>query len=123
MEPIILKGKIVHGKALGRTVGMPTANLCIEEGNVPDTGVYATEIMIGGESFISVTNIGARPSVDSETHITIETYIMDFDEDIYGEDVILKVYRYLRPVMQFANLQEVQKQVQIDMQTAKKYFE
>jgi len=122
-EPIILSGTIVHGKALGRTVGMPTANLCVEEGSIPKDGVYATRITINNETFVSVTNIGRRPSVDQESCVTVETFIVDFDKDVYGENAVLQVCKYLRPIKKFANLQEVQKQVQKDVKAAKIYFE
>lgn len=122
-KPITLSGKIVHGKALGRTVGMPTANLSVEAGVIPEDGVYATRITINNETFIGVTNIGRRPSVDQETYATVETFIMDFDKDVYGENAVLQVCKYLRPIRKFANLQEVKKQVQKDVKAARIYFE
>ena len=121
-EPVILSGKVVHGKALGRTVGMPTANLCIEEGTIPEDGVYATRILIDGQSYISVTNIGRRPTVDEEAYRTVETYIIDFDKEIYGEHAVLEVYKLLRSVQKFESLKEVQKQVQKDVEMTKIYF-
>ena len=87
-EPIILSGKVVQGKALGRTVGMPTANLLIADGTMPENGVYVTRIRIGNEAYASVTNIGRRPTVDDEAHITVETHIIDFDREIYGEQAV-----------------------------------
>lgn len=121
--PYIVSGKIVHGKALGRTVGMPTANLYVANETLPESGVYATRIRIGEKIFGSVTNIGTRPSVDSEQRITVETYIFDFQEDIYGEIVTLEICKFLRPVQKFNNLKEVQEQVQKDILEAKTYFE
>jgi riboflavin kinase/FMN adenylyltransferase len=121
-EPIILSGKVVHGKALGRTVGMPTANLCIEDGTIPEDGVYATRISVQGKTYTSVTNIGRRPTVDDESYITVETFIIDFNEDIYGQFVELEVYKFLRPIHKFSSLEEVQKQVNKDIEEAKTYF-
>ena len=121
-EPVVLSGKVVRGKALGRTVGMPTANLCITEGTMPEEGVYATRIRIGDGVYTSVTNIGRRPTVDDESYITVETFIIDFDKDIYGEQAILEVHQFLRPIQKFDSLQEVQMQVQQDVEMAKIYF-
>ena len=121
-EPVILIGKVVRGKALGRTVGMPTANLCITEGISPEEGVYATRIQIGDVVYTSVTNIGRRPTVDDESYITVETFIIDFDKEIYGERAILEVHQFLRPIQKFESLQDVQKQVQRDVDMAKIYF-
>ena len=120
--PIIWTGEVVHGKALGRTVGMPTANLCIENEALPKAGVYATRIQIGEKVYHSVTNIGKRPTVDQDQHITVETFVFDFDEDIYGERVRLEVCKFLRPVQKFQNLEEVHEQVEKDILKAKIYF-
>lgn len=121
--PCCLTGEVVHGKALGRTVGMPTANLKILDKELPEPGVYATRIRIRGEVFLSVTNIGTRPSVDSAEDITVETYIMDFRKDIYGEHVILEVIEFLRPVQKFESLKDVQRQVEKDVLRAQECFE
>ena len=121
-EPVILIGKVVRGKALGRTVGMPTANLCITEGTMPEEGVYATRIRIGDGVYTSVTNIGRRPTVDDESYITVETFILDFNEEIYGQFVKLEVYKFLRPIQKFSSLEEVQKQVEKDIEETKNYF-
>ena len=122
-EPIILSGKVVHGKALGRTVGMPTANLCVEKGTIPEDGVYATRIRIGDGVYTSVTNIGRRPTVDDGSYITVETFIIDFNKEIYGEEAILEVHKFLRPIHKFSSLKEVQKQVQKDVEMTKIYFQ
>lgn len=122
MFPIFLEGEVVHGKALGRTVGMPTANLCITSGELPELGVYATRIELDGCIYDSVTNIGKRPSVDESEHVTVETYILDFSGEIYGKTVRLEICKFLRPVMRFASLKAVREQVEKDILEAKKYF-
>ena len=124
VKPLILIGKIEHGKGLGKTVGMPTANLCIEDmSKLPKYGVYATRIFVGDQGYDSVTNIGMRPSVDGEETVTVETYILDFAGDIYGEEVRLEVHQYLRPTQKFQGIEEVQKQVEKDVKNAKKYLD
>lgn len=123
MEKIfVLTGEIVHGKGLGRTVGMPTANLAVHNQQLPAPGVYATQIIIGEQRYDSVTNIGTRPSVDQEEYETVETCILDFEADIYGKQVVLEGVRFLRPIQRFASLQEVQAQVQIDIKESKNIF-
>ncbi len=118
----VIHGKVVHGKALGRTVGMPTANIAADEKKLPASGVYATKLIYDGKKLDSVTNIGRRPSVDEEKHITVETYIFDFAREIYDAEVALEIHKFIRPVMKFENLAEVQEQVQKDMLEVKKYF-
>ena len=122
MFPIFLEGEVVHGKALGRTVGMPTANLRISSGELPELGVYATRFELDGCIYASVTNIGKRPSVDESEHVTVETYILDFSGEIYGKTVRLEICKFLRPVMRFASLKAVREQVEKDILEAKKYF-
>ena len=116
----ILKGTIMHGKALGRTVGMPTANLQVTEGELPAAGVYATRIKVYDKWFLAVTNIGNRPTVDEDKEITIESFIVDFDQNIYGQEVVLEVLEYLRPIQKFSGLDAVFEQVKKDVEKAKK---
>ena len=118
--PIFLTGKVVHGKGLGRTVAMPTANLCPEQKELPEEGVYASYIMVGERRLRAVTNVGTRPSVDQENVPTIESHILDFDENIYGQRVELELVQYLRPIRKFAGLDEVWEQVKKDIKEAKK---
>ena len=118
--PIILKGNVVKGKGLGRTVGMPTANLKIYEGTLPESGVYLTRIKVEGKVYNSLTNIGKRPSVDDGSDVSVETLILDFNRDIYGKDVVLEILEFLRPVLKFASLLEVREQVEEDILEAKK---
>lgn len=119
--PVILTGKIVHGKGLGRTVGMPTANLQVADGSMlPENGVYATRILIDDKAYQAVTNIGLRPTVDCDRCVTVEAHILDFDGDIYGENVVLEVHKFLRPVQKFGSLEEVHAQVEKDIKEARK---
>lgn len=119
--PII--GVIEKGKGLGRTVGMPTANLRVSDCKLrPPNGVYATTCYIRGRMHIGLTNIGKRPTVDNDDRITIETFIMDFDEDIYGETMVLLIDFYIRGVEKFSSLEEVKNQVSKDIEVAKKFY-
>lgn len=118
----VLVGEIVHGKGLGRTVGMPTANLQVMRGKLPEEGVYATRVKIAGKTWDSITNIGRRPSVDDEKTITVEIFIFDFEQDIYGEIVELEIYKFLRGVKKFKDLQAVKEQVKKDLIEASEYF-
>ena len=121
--PICLTGSVVHGKAKGRTVGMPTANLAVsEQTKLPEEGVYASRVFIGEEVYLGVTNIGTRPSVDDREEITIETLILDFDRDVYGEEITLKLHAFLRPTLRFESLQAVRLQVEKDSLKVRELF-
>ena len=123
-HPYIMIGEVEHGKALGRTVGMPTANLSSVEDKIkPLDGVYATVVHVDDELYKSMTNIVKRPTVDSYDYVTIEAFILDFSRDIYGKTLVLEVHQFVRGVQKFANLEEVQKQVQKDIQKVREVFE
>lgn len=119
--PITLTGKVVHGKGLGRTVGMPTANLHITDGELPAAGVYAGRVEVEGKIYKAVTNIGKRPSVDQDQQVTVESFIMDFEGNLYGKQMKLELVKYLRPVQKFSGLEGVLEQVKKDIAEAKKY--
>lgn len=123
-HPYIMIGKVEHGKALGRTVGMPTANLGVADFKLkPPSGVYATSVHVDGEVFKAMTNIGKRPSVDDYDYMTIEAFILDFERDIYGKKIILGVCQFVRGVQKFSNLEEVQRQVQKDIRKVRAVFQ
>ena len=122
-HPYFMLGKVVHGKALGRTVGMPTANLKIYgTKRRPPDGVYGTRTSIEGKYYSGVTNVGLRPSVDDLPEITIETMLADFDRDIYGEKIITEFPFYIREIQKFDGIEAVWRQVQKDMAQALEYF-
>lgn len=121
--PYRITGPVVHGKAKGRTVGMPTVNLGItEETALPPLGVYATLIYIRERVFMGVTNVGTRPSVDSEDTITVETLILDFNEDIYDQEIAVEFHRYIRPIKKMESLEAVQLQVERDSLVVRELF-
>ena len=112
----IMQGTVVHGKAAGRKHGMPTANLGVAENKLfPPHGVYATLSKMEGTFFRGMTNIGLRPSDDDIPIATIETWLLNFSRDIYGKRITLEVYKYIRGVVKFANLDEVRKQIDKDV--------
>ena len=115
-QPFTLWGDVIHGKALGRRFGMPTANLKLPENKIiPKHGVYATLSNIDGVWIKGLTNIGRRPSVDDHTHVSIETYLLDFSGNLYGKEVRLELHHYIRSVKKFNNLEEVTQQVKLDI--------
>ena len=121
--PCRITGPVVHGKAKGRTVGMPTVNLGVEEGTVlPPLGVYATLVHIGERIFMGVTNVGTRPSVDNEERITVETLILDFDEDIYDQVITVEFHRHIRPIKKMESLEAVRLQVERDSLAVRDLF-
>ncbi len=117
-----ITGEVVSGKKLGRTIGVPTANILPEnEKLLPPNGVYISKIAINGEIFLSVSNVGINPTVESK-QLVVETNILDFDRDIYGEVVTVELLEFVRGEVKFENVEALKKQLHEDILSAREYF-
>ena len=116
-----LHGVVVEGNRLGRTLGFPTANMQLYEPLklVPANGVYAVDVQTLGKSFRGMCNIGVRPTVASGNARTIETHILDFDEDIYGLDISLSFVRRIRDERRFPSLEALSAQLAADREAVR----
>ena len=116
-----LHGVVVEGNRLGRTLGFPTANMQLYEPLklVPANGVYAVDVQTLGKSFRGMCNIGVRPTVASGSARTIETHILDFDEDIYGLDISLSFVRRIRDERRFPSLEALSAQLAADREAVR----
>lgn len=122
-RPYCLSGEIIDGKKLGRTIGFPTANMLIpEEMTVPKDGVYLTKTYINGNGYYGITDIGTKPTVGKHSRGT-ETYIFDFESEIYGETVKIELLEYLRGEQKFDSVDELIKQISADAEKAKNIIE
>jgi len=116
----VLPGTVVLGEQRGRTIGAPTANLEVwPEQIIPANGVYAAWARLGGESFPAATNIGQRPTFAGEA-ITIEAHLLDFNREIYGNQLELAFEKRLRPERKFSGLEELTKQIQADIDATRR---
>ena len=115
-----LKGVVVAGNRLGRTIGFPTANMKLYEPLklVPGRGVYVVEAEVLGQKYRGMTNIGLRPTVGG-TSTTIETHILDFDEDIYGLPLHITFLRRLRDEIHFPSLDALKAQLEMDREACR----
>ena len=115
-----LEGKVGVGDQRGRTLGFPTANIKVQsEQAMPKDGIYVTVTHAQGKQLRSVTNIGVRPTFDGLKHL-IETYIMDFDGKLYGEELRIDLIARLRDEMKFKNVEELIDQMKLDVEQAEK---
>jgi len=122
-HPHILSGTVLHGQKLGRTLGVPTANLVIPaEIVIPKQGVYACKVLLDGKRYTAVANVGTRPTV-SGSGITVEPWILDFEGDLYGKALQLEFYRFLRQEVKFSDLSSLQNQIRQDAEETRHYFE
>lgn len=116
-----LDGIVIHGHMVGRTIGIPTANLFVDKRvALPPQGVYAAMVYCNEQELVGVLNIGMRPTVDNGTDISIEVHILDFDRDIYGEHLMISICHWLRGEVKFSGLEQLKQQINKDIDTTKK---
>jgi len=120
--PYLIKGKVVHGNRIGRTLGFPTVNLLPgEEKLLPPNGVYRSEVLVGARLYQAITNIGCKPTVAEEKKVVgAESYLYDFSEEIYDREIEVSLYEFKRPERQFASLDELKQQLKKDIEEGKK---
>lgn len=123
-RPYFIKGEVVSGKQLGRTLGFPTLNMHSRLHKLyPDLGVYVTRTWIHGKAYRSVTNVGHNPTVTDEEKLKIETFVLDFDEKIYGEEVVVEFLDRIRHEIKFDSLNALIQEMKEDVQYTERYFE
>lgn len=123
-QPYTITGEVMHGRRIGRTLGMPTTNMYAPSNKLlPPNGVYASKTRIDGIDYEGVTNIGFKPTVGGETKKGIETYMFNFDGDLYGRSIELALYHYQRPELKFDSLEELRLTMLEDIKEAKAYFQ
>jgi riboflavin kinase/FMN adenylyltransferase len=120
-RPYTVNGPVVPGDGRGRTIGIPTANLRVwEEKQLPRSGVYVCQAMVGTRSFGAVTNIGVRPTFDHRTmNLQVETHLLDLKEDLYGQEIQLGFLHRLRDEHRFSGPQALVAQIQRDIERAR----
>lgn len=121
-RPYGVEGVIVRGNRRGHTIGFPTANLKPRNRVVPKKGVYATATLVEGTWRRSITNIGVRPTFDDGSEVSIETYIFDFDGDLYGDVLRVRFLHRIRDEQKFSGIEELKAQIQKDTRHALNYF-
>ena len=119
----MLTGTVVTGRRLGRSLGFPTANIELPQGViVPRHGVYACRAYVGEKRYMAVCNVGNRPTVQGH-QVRTETWLLDFDGDLYGQSVTLEFMYFLRPEQRFESLDALKKAVLCDAENTRKFFE
>ena len=122
-RPYAVFGEVLHGKKLGRTLGFPTMNL-IPSGEklLPVYGVYVTRTKVDGQWFDGITNIGLRPTVDSDEQVSVETHLFSYEGDLYGKQVEVQFLTFLRPERKFPDVDSLQGAMKEDVKNAKGYL-
>ena len=122
-HPHVLTGEVVSGRKLGRTLGIPTANISIPDGVVQlPFGVYACKALVEGSTYLAVTNIGNRPTVGGH-RVTVEPWLLDFEGDLYGKALTLEFFRFLRPETKFPTLDALKEEILKNAAETRNFFE
>ena len=121
----LFSGTVTHGKKLGRLLGCPTANQRLPQELLELAhGVYATWVTLDdGDGYLAVTNVGSRPSLDDGHHITVESWLQDYEGDLYDRTLRVEFCKFLRPEQKFGSLDELVAAVKKDGKAARAYFE
>ena len=116
--PYYIKGRVLHGRADGRKIGFPTANIVIDgEKIIPRYGVYRTAMVVDGKIYSGVSNVGVCPTFGG-SEIRLETHLIGFDGDLYGKDITVYMLGYIREEKCFSSIDELKMQIIIDKNTA-----
>lgn len=124
-HPYVMAGAVRHGKGLGGKLGFPTVNLMMEQGKlVPAFGVYAAKVTLpDGKTYEGATNIGIRPSVSDGGGVTVETFLLDFQGDLYEKELKVELFHHLRWEKHFESLEELKAEVLKNAAQVHRYFQ
>lgn len=121
-RPYGVEGVIIRGDRRGHAIGFPTANLHPHNRVIPKYGVYASATLIDGDWRRSITNIGVRPTFGSDTEPSIESYVFDFDRELYGDVLRVRFLHRIRDEKRFGGVDELKRQIYRDVERALNYF-
>lgn len=122
-RPYFLAGRVIKGQGRGKQIGFPTANMDYDkELIIPANGVYVTQTTIRDMTYNSVTNIGINPTFNMGQVINIETHLLDFNRDIYGEEMRVSFLKKIRDEKKFSSVNDLIYQIDMDAKAAKDFF-
>lgn len=120
--PYRVSAKVVHGRQLGRKLGMPTANLLPDERKLlPPNGVYYSRAEIGGKTYRGISNVGYKPTVSEEKVIGVETYLYDFEGEVYDRDMTVELLAFRRAEQAFASVEALRRQIEADVEAGRNF--
>ena len=121
-KPYSIAGAVSHGKKLGRKIGMPTANVYVAPDKITGpNGVYFSRVITDDGVYNSVSNVGVKPTVSDDELLCIESYLLDFDGDMYGKYIEVELLKFSRPEMKFSGIDELKAQMESDIAAGKIY--
>jgi len=117
-----IQGRVGYGRQLGRTIGVPTANVSLRRRKSPVSGVFAVRIKLAGSTYCGVANVGYKPTVGREDKPSVEVHIFNFDKNIYGQSVNIMFDHKIRDEEKFASLDKLKQQIAVDQACARAFY-
>ena len=122
--PFILTGTVLHGRSFGRTIDMPTANIVPREDvSALSFGVYYSLITVDGVTYKAITNLGRRPTVEDGDFVNAESFIYDFEGDLYDKEISVKLLEFKRPERKFDSFEALSEAMHEDLEEGRMYKE
>jgi riboflavin kinase/FMN adenylyltransferase len=121
-RPYSISGRVIMGKQLGRQLGVPTANIQLHRIRAPLSGVYAVEVIGAGEKQYGVANVGTRPTIDDGLQANLEVHLLNFDSDIYGQQLAVIFRKKIREEKKFSSLDELKSAIEDDIAFGRHFF-
>lgn len=110
---VVVEGVVIGGNRLGRRLGFPTANIDMSQYPDIENGVYCSKVVVGGQAYVAMTNVGVRPSVDGSRRL-LETHLFGFEGLLYGLKLRVELYEKIRDEKKFSSVEELRKQIEQD---------
>lgn len=114
--PYLVKGTVIKGNQIGRTIGFPTVNIQPEKDKLlPPNGVYFSQVRVGNRSYRAISNVGCKPTVSDTRVMGVESYLYQFEEDIYGAEIEVYLQKFRRPERKFDGIEALEAQLREDI--------
>jgi len=121
--PYSIYGTVLHGNQIGRTIGFPTVNIQPDADKLmPPFGVYMSKVLLEGKTYPGITNIGVKPTVEEKKIVGVETFLYNFEENVYGKDICVQLYEFTRPETNFHGLEQLKAQLERDISEGALYW-
>lgn len=120
--PILLHGSVMQGNQIGRKIDMPTANIIpTEDVSTLEKGVYYSRVLTGGKYYKGITNVGVKPTVNNDGEVNVETFLYDYEGNLYGEEITVVLLEFRRPERKFDSVKELGEEMHRDLEAGKNY--
>ena len=122
-HPYEMMGSVIAGNQIGRTLAYPTANISVSKDKIlPPFGVYIVRMLCGEQSFNGIANLGVKPTVEDAGIVGLETFLLGFQGDLYGRDIVVQLLKFVRPERRFQSREQLSEQIAKDVAQAEQFF-